>query len=207
MQYPQRLTDIAPFRAGLTVAGLLLALVLAPLPAVADPVVKCLQRGLKAAGHNPRGIDGIIGPRTLAAAEAWKAATAADLPGPSTESAARWCATLLREAGDLPVAAPGSDRYCAWFEASADGVWLDDEGVALMSFRLAANPDGAGCYAWLNAAPAWQIAETGSVILRVERAEGLWSTGDARDGIVLDQATGLARYVLGGVTTFGVLLD
>lgn len=195
-------------RAVMAKAGLLLVmLALMPGLAAADPVAKCLQQELKAAGHNPRGIDGIIGPRTRAAAASWAAEAAAVVPDLDADTAPQWCAALLRARNSVPPIAPGSERFCSWFDRITTGVWLDDNGVPQVVFRLAAGDDGAGCYAWLNAAPDWQILDTGSRILRVERAEGLWSTGDMHNGIVVDRATGLARYILGGVTTFGVVLE
>lgn len=191
----------------LTVLLLLAMLALLPGFAAADPVTKCLQRGLKAAGHNPRGIDGIIGPLTLAAAAAWAGETAAALPDLDADTTPRWCAALLRAGDSIPPVAPGSERFCSWFDVITTGVWLDDNGVPQVVFRLAAGGDGVGCYAWLNAAPDWQILETGSRILRVERADEVWSTGDTFNGIVVDRGTGLARYNLGGAMTSGVVLE
>ena len=97
-------------------------------------------------------------------------------------------------------------RYCIWFDEGLNGVWLDPDGRPVLRFRLASGADGAGCYAWLNTADDWQIAETGTQILRVTREDGIRRTGDDVNGIILDTATGQARYRQGGFTTEGVLL-
>jgi hypothetical protein len=206
---PAYLRTLSMARFAIVLPGFLLLAALGAEPAFAttSPVVKCLQRGLKAAGHNPRGIDGIIGPHTRAAAATWAAEEAVSLPDPDEVTAAQWCAALLRETGAMPVPAPGSERFCGWFDTVATGVWLDDAGKGVLIFRMAANADGAGCYAWLNTVSEWQINEIGSSFLRVERDEAIWSTGDARNGIELDHASKMARYTLDSVTTFGVLID
>lgn len=178
-----------------------------PTLATANPVVKCVQRGLKEAGHNPRGIDGIIGRNTRTAATAWARKTNTELPGISTDSAPRWCAAILNATGTLPEAAPGTDRYCIWFQEVLNGVWLHPDGQPALSFRFASGPDEAGCYAWINALPAWFITEPGTQILRVERDESQRSWGTDENGIFIDTQTGLARYMQKGFTTFGVLTD
>ena len=47
--------------------------VMSPVAVLADPAIKCLQRGLREAGFSPRGVDGIIGPNTQASAGRWAA--------------------------------------------------------------------------------------------------------------------------------------
>jgi hypothetical protein len=178
-----------------------------PALASADPVVKCLQRGLKEAGHNPRGVDGVIGPNTRAAAASWAARLSLDLPDLEPETAPRWCAAVLTTGQKLPEAEAGTELYCAWFGEVLNGVWLDPEGVPVMRFRVASGDDGAGCYAWLNTVKDWQVNETGLQILRVERDAGTWISGDEQNGIVVETGTGSARYIQNGFATPGVLTD
>ena len=178
-----------------------------PAIATADPVNKCLQRELRAAGHNPRGIDGIIGPNTRAAAASWAQKTDAELPDLDDETAIQWCAAILSTQANVPAPAPGTERYCIWFKDVLSGVWFDLGGKPSMRFRYASQGDGAGCYAWLNPVPDWGIIEPGTQILRVAREDNLWSSGDEENGIFVDTETGLAKYVQNGVTSFGVLLE
>ncbi|MFY0691004.1 MAG: hypothetical protein JXR14_03685 [Paracoccaceae bacterium] len=178
-----------------------------PVLASADPVVKCLQRELRASGHNPRGVDGIIGPNTLAAAASWARKREVDLPELDPETAPRWCGAILASSESVPEPEPGTGRYCIWFEDVHSGVWLDSSGVPVLSFRYSLSNDRAGCYAWLNLVEDWQITEPGLQIVRVDREDNLWSSGDEENGIFVDKDLGSARYVQNGFTTVGVLTD
>ena len=202
---PENHNIAGPVKLHLWIACTLLAIL--PVMASADPVVKCVQRELRGAGHNPRGVDGIVGPNTKAAAASWARGKAAGLPELDIGSAPRWCAALLTEQESIPDAAPGTERYCIWFQQVLPGVWLDASGVPVLRFRLASEDDGAGCYAWLNTVPDWLIAEPGTQFIRVERDGQIWSSGDAENGIFADTGTGAARYVQNGFTVFGVLTE
>ncbi len=188
---------------------MLLSILLSVMPAVAsaDPVVKCVQTALKEAGNNPRGVDGILGPNTRRAAASWLRRNKADLPDLSTETAPRWCATLLSANESLPQADPGTERYCIWFEEVTNGVWLDPNGVPVLLFRFASGEKNAGCYAWLNTNDSWQISEAGTQILRVETNDNQRSWGQDGNRISVNVDTGLASYLQNGFTTFGVLTD
>ncbi len=67
---------------------------LALAPAVAGTDVKCVQRALLDAGHDPNGIDGAIGGGTLAAAASYLAATGLNLPKLTGANATQWCRSI-----------------------------------------------------------------------------------------------------------------
>ena len=144
-------------RDGLGRASHALAIALAGLftlsgGAAADPIIKCVQRELKESGFNPRGVDGQLGPNTVAAAARWARRSTVELPDLSADTSPRWCATLLTRNDKLPDPAPGTERFCVWFGDVLNGVWLDPEGLPKLRFRYASGADGAGCYGWLNTA-------------------------------------------------------
>ncbi|WP_137701748.1 peptidoglycan-binding domain-containing protein [Marimonas lutisalis] len=188
-------------------AVLAVFLVVAPAVAQADTIVKCVQQGLKEAGFNPRGIDGVIGENTLDAAQEWAEKTSAGLPDLTEETTPRWCAALVAANEAVPEPAPETGQYCIWFEDILSGVWLDPDGKPLLGFRLAAQQDGAGCYAWLNTVPDWQIVETGLQILRITRDGSKWTSGDEENGLFADRESRRARYIVSGFVTDGVLID
>lgn len=176
-----------------------------PALASADAIVKCVQRGLKEAGHNPRGVDGIIGPNTRAAAKSWSNRPGLDLPDLEAETAPRWCAAVLERGESVLPEEPGTERYCIWFDEVLTGIWLDPNGSPVLRFRYASSDGGAGCYSWLNTVPDWLIHETGLQIIRVDREEAVWSSGDEENGIMVNLESGLAEYRQNGFTTLGVL--
>lgn len=111
----------------------------------------------------------------------------------------------------LPKAAPGADALCSGYAETHEGVWTNAGGVDVLRFRFAMNPDGSGCYAWLNAVEAWGIDGAGS---RLD-AEGYRADGDRRiagrpeqgRGIELNLATGEALYATERGITGGRVLS
>lgn len=175
--------------------------------AAANPVIRCVQRALVETGNDPRGIDGIIGRRTLGAAESWSETTDIELPDLSNETAPQWCSTLLVETDGVPSDANGTEQFCSGFDEVLSGVWLFPNGAPALGFRYSSNADGSGCYAWMNAAQDWQISSAGNQIMSVERNGEKRAWGAEPNGIFVDLETGVARYVQNGFTTYGVLIE
>lgn len=181
-------------------------LVLVPSIAAANPVVKCVQRGLDAAGYDPRGIDGSIGQGTRAAATAWATDTATELPDLTTDTVPRWCAAILQSTGALPKNSVGTENFCADYPEILTGVWLFPNGAPAMGFRYASNDDGRGCYAWMNEVPDWRIHNPGSQLMTVKRDGAQRIYKRDKNSISVNTDTGLAKYIY-GQTTLGVLTD
>lgn len=117
---------------------------------------------------------------------------------------------LTGEASAGPVAAPGSESFCQGYEETIEGVWQDASGVEVLLFRFASNPDGMGCYAWLNPVAQWDIGgagfDEGSSFLR-DGDKRAWDWGRGKHGVYVDLANGSARFVRRGRTTRGKVLD
>jgi hypothetical protein len=72
----------------------LAALMLSLVPAYADDNVLCVQQQVAARGYDPGPLDGMLGSRTLTAAQSAAAAARLTLPALSTATAGAWCQAL-----------------------------------------------------------------------------------------------------------------
>ena len=68
-----------------------------------------------------------------------------------------------------PKVDPVTDRLCAGYEETIEGIWVDKSGWETLRFRFASDLDGSGCYAWLNPVPQWNISRPGSTLRDVRR--------------------------------------
>jgi len=114
-------------------------------------------------------------------------------------------AALAGAAQAGPQPAPGSEALCSGYAETHEGVWIDASGADVLLFRFAMNPDGSGCYAWLNGVAQWGIGGPGEQ----KHAEGYRADGDRRfigapeqrRGIEVNLQTGEALYATSrGVT-------
>ena len=101
----------------------------------------------------------------------------------------------------------GADHLCNGYHDTAHGFWLDASGKPVLGFVFATNRDGSGCYAWLNAVPAWGIRGPGSDIMHdVQLKSESRQWGDSQNMISVDLASSTAKFIRNGRLTHGVIV-
>ena len=78
-----------------------------------------------------------------------------------------------------PVAAPGTDGWCAGFGTTTEGAFLYPDGSEALLFRAGIEGE-TGCYAWLSYVPNWGLepgASLGSAEDRGDRQVIVFSNG------------------------------
>lgn len=105
-----------------------------------------------------------------------------------------------------PAASGNSARLCRGYQETIHGYWLNGSGKPVLGFRFSDNRNGDGCYAWLNAVPAWKIRSAGrSVAHHVQRNAKIRQWGRGKNMIRIDLANDTAMFVRNGRITKGVI--